>query len=124
MLKLRVARKLRLRRDVPRFILRDVLLDYHGGPEMLFEGMVVGSVVAVDTLSFPFIGRVVSFNDQRVTLADAVKILWDGRHGQFAGRGNVPESAEVELTYPEFHISVDAVIGWGVYPGGKIPAEQ
>ena len=119
---LRLARR-RLSRSAPRYMMRDYIAEYHTGDSM-FDGMEVGQVVAVDTISFPFVGEVVEFSDNRVTLKNAVKILWDGRHGQFAALGKPPQTAEIERTYPLYHISVDVVIGWGPYPGGKIPQEQ
>lgn len=112
----------RVRRAMPRWMVRDWVREYHEGTEM-FDEMEVGSVVVVQCNDFPYVGRVVAFTETRVTLADAVRVLWDGRHGEFS-QGKPPSSAEVERTYPLFHLSVDAVIGWGIYPGGEIPKPQ
>ena len=112
----------RLLRTVPRFAALDWVREHHEGGEM-FEGMEIGQVIVVQCIDFPYVGRVVACTDSRVTLADAVKVIWDGRHGEFT-QGRPPQSAEVEKTWPIFHVNVDSVIGWGPYPGNRIPAPQ
>ena len=95
----------------------------HEGKPM-FEGAEVGSIVCVETISFPVIGEVVSYDESRIVLKNGVRVLWDGRHGPYASEGKPPASAEIEKTFPLLRISTDAVIAWGEYPGGKIPTAQ
>lgn len=110
-----------------RFRLRDYAaeelgLTQHGGFAM-WAGLEVGTVIVQETFSFPYIGRVVSWDDTRIVLEDAVKVLWDGRHGEYAA-GNVPPSAEIEKTHSPLYIPADWCGPWGPYAGGKIPAPQ
>ena len=90
----------------------------------MFEGVEIGQVIAIRTYDFPYVGKILEVNDLRVTLGDAVMILWDGRHGDFFCKGKPPQQAEVEATLPILHISLDDVRMWGLYPGGKIPKPQ
>lgn len=93
--------------------------------EAMFEGMEVGMIVVLDTFSFPYVGEVVRINDQGITLKNAVKVLYDGRHGEFSkGAKKVPATAEIEATYPLYTVATDFIGGWGIYPGGKIPDAQ
>lgn len=110
--------------SIPRGILRDFALEnriWEG--ETMFEGMTIGAIVMIETLSFPYVGRVAEVTDSRVILADSVKVLWDGRHGQYAG-GKVPASAEIEQTFPLLRINADAVIAWADWQGKTIPKSQ
>ncbi len=110
-------------RDTPRPILRDWCLDHFDTlGESMFNDLEIGAIIAVDTFGFPFVGRVVKWTDDYVELADAVKVLWDGRHGQFS-QGKVPPAAEIEATYNPYRIPRDVILGWGPYPG-PIPKPQ
>jgi hypothetical protein len=106
---------------MPAFALRDLGIDRLGlTGDIMFDGLERGMIIAVDTISFPFVGEVDGFGETFIRLKNAVKILWDGRHGEYAA-GKPPTTAEIEKTYPLYTISADAIIGWGRYPGGKIP---
>lgn len=123
---MRSARKrgYRFHHNAPIGILCDFAADHLGWScKTMFEGAEVGSLVMVETLSFPYVGRVIECTEARVVLEDAVKVLWDGRHGQYAG-GEVPASAEIEKTFSPLRINADAVIAWGDWPGKDIPKAQ
>lgn len=110
-----------------RGIISDAAQEFLGFPPgaAMFDDMEIGQIVVLDTFSFPLVGEVLRFNDQGVTLKNAVRVLYDGRHGQFAsGAENVPSNAEVEATYPVYTVSSDFIGGWGIYPGKKIPKPQ
>lgn len=93
--------------------------------EAMFNGMEKGMIVVVDTFAFPIIGEVVAFDDTSVTLKNGVRVLYDGRHGEYAkGAASVPANAEIEATYPLYTISADFIGGWGPYPGHNIPKPQ
>jgi hypothetical protein len=95
----------------------------------MFEYVQIGSVVVVDTFSFPFVGRLIHHDDVSLTLEDAVRILYDGRHHLYAqGADKVPKTgdkaAEIEKTHSPWTIPLDAILGLGPYAGGKIPPTQ
>lgn len=114
----------RLRADSPRWMMREFVFDIGASDgEIMFKRMEKGQVVAVRAIDFTYVGKLVEWDDSSVTLADAVMILWDGRHGEFSA-GKPPTSAEIEKTYPIFTLAADAIVGWGPYPGNKIPGPQ
>lgn len=110
----------------PRGVHADHIVETLGWMEYryMFESVEIGQVIAIRTYDFPYVGRVEAIDDTRITLADAVMVLWDGRHGEFFGKGKVPQNAEVEKTLPILHVSLDDVRMWGPFPGGKIPNPQ
>ena len=90
---------------------------------VMFDQMEIGKVYLLDLGSFPVVGELVAKSDAVVTLKNAVRILWDGRHNEFA-KGKPPENAEIEETYKEYNVNPDWVIAWAPYAGGKIPKQQ
>ena len=110
-------------RAAPRHVVADYCAEHFTGGSDMFELMEVGMVVVVEAISFPYVGEVVAFGDGFVTLKNSVKVLWDGRHHQYV-EGKPPGAAEIENTFPLFTLNVDAIIGWGPYPCGKIPKQQ
>lgn len=110
---------------------RSALLDYkmdrlgitHHGGRVMWQGLEVGTVIVQETFSFPFVGRVVEWDDTRIVLADAVRVLWDGRHGEFAA-GRPPANAEIEKTHSPLAIPADWCGPWAPYAGGMIPRPQ
>ncbi len=89
----------------------------------MFYGLEVGMVVGIETFAFPHIGTVVRFDDVSITLKDSVRVLWDGRAGEFWS-GKPPSTADVEKNMPLYSISADFVATWEPYPGGKVPKPQ
>jgi len=89
----------------------------------MFDGLEKGMVIVVETYSFPTIGVVVGWDDTRLTLKDTVRVLYDGRHGEFAA-GKPPANAEIEMSYPLLHLAFDEVRAWAPCPGGKVPRPQ
>src|SRR5438046_1872407 len=71
-----------------RLVLRDYASEYLGlhqsGGVDMWQGLERGMVIVQETFSFPFVGEVVEWDDTRIILKNAVRVLWDGRHGEFA----------------------------------------
>lgn len=123
---IRRARKIgsRFVKDVPQYLIYDFAIEHLSWSGLtMFHDAEVGSILMIETVSFPYVGKLVEASDSRVVLEGAVKVLWDGRHGQYAA-GNVPSSAELEKTFEKLVINLDAVIAWAVWPGKAIPKAQ
>ena len=110
-----------------RFALRDYAADrlgltHFGGSDM-WAGLEPGTVIVQETFSFPVVGEVVEWDDTRIVLKNAVRILYDGRHGQFAA-GKPPANAEIERTHSPLTIPADWCGPWAPYAGGEIPRPQ
>lgn len=89
----------------------------------MWEGLEPGTVIVQETFSFPFVGEVVEWDDTRIVLKNSVRVLWDGRHGEFAA-GRPPASAEIERTHSPLTIPADWCGPWAPYSGGEIPQPQ
>lgn len=88
-------------------------------------GVKVGMVICQETFTFPFIGTVMHFDDTRIVLKDAVRVLYDGRHNEYAaGADRIPASAEIEKTHSYLVIPADFCGPWAPYAGGRIPRGQ
>lgn len=81
----------------------------------MFEGAEVGMVVWIDTISFPIVGKLTEITDVRICIENGVRVLWDGRHHEFA-KGKPPSNAELEETITPLYVSIDDVRQWGPYP--------
>ena len=91
----------------------------------MFDHLEVGMIAVFDTLSFPIIGCIVAISDTKVVVENGVRVLYDGRHGEFAkGAKFIPASAEIEKTYSPYGVMADCVLGCAEYPGGEIPKPQ